>query len=130
MTVSFPVKPQAAISFEIAHEQYMHAPAGLKGIPHKQYPAVLQRCGTCVLTFLVGIMKWVLLRYPNVFFFNLLMQHNYLHYNTVLCCNNKYYLQWGTNTTKIQIRISLYSTLVYLQYVFYITCMALPLHVD
>ena len=27
--------------------------------------------------------------------------------NTVLCCNNKYYLQWGTNTTKIQIRISL-----------------------
>ena len=35
------------------------------------------------------------------------MQHNYLHYNTVLCCNNKYYLQWGTNTTKIQIRISL-----------------------
>ena len=28
-------------------------------------------------------------------------------YNTVLCCNNKFCLQWGTNTTKIQILITL-----------------------
>ena len=32
--------------------------------------------------------------------------------------NNKQYLQWGTNTTKIQILITF--TLVYLQYAFHI----------
>lgn len=35
--VSFPAEPQARISFEISHEQYLHALAVLKGIPHEQY---------------------------------------------------------------------------------------------
>ena len=44
-----------------------------------------------------------------VFFFFNATQLLTLQYkkDTVLRCNNKYYLQWGTNTTKIQIHTSL-----------------------